>query len=84
MGCSEDLSTCPPGALATAESAYARGNLATGFVISGALLLGGGVILWLVAPEPESSPGRSVGATAVRLTPSLGPDQAGLSLRGGF
>lgn len=79
MGCSADLAACPAGALATAQTAYSRGNLSTGVWIGGTIAIGAGVVLWLTAPDEEPAT-----RTAWRVVPALGPDRGGLVVTGGF
>jgi hypothetical protein len=56
LGCVEDLSQCPRGkALETAESAYGRGQVATGFFVGGAVAIAVGVWLWTRVPDAPPS-----------------------------
>lgn len=77
-GCNQDLSECPSDALPLAQRAYARGNLATGFLIGGAAAVGVGLALWLTAPSAPDDP------LAWRIAPAVGPDRAGLVMSHGF
>jgi hypothetical protein len=50
---------------------------------AGLLAVGGGVVLWLLAPDGESSaPARD--ARPVTLSPAIGPNSVGLSLSGSY
>ncbi len=72
LGCSDDLATCPPNALKTADDAYSKGKLATGFLFGAAVFVAAGAVLWVTAPKRSSSAER----TSWRLAPSLGPGHA--------
>jgi hypothetical protein len=80
-GCNDDLSECMPGvALDTANEAYSRANLSTGFVIAGTALAATGVILWLTAPSGVAPPER----TSWHVVPQLAPSLAGVAFSSSF
>jgi hypothetical protein len=80
LGCSDNLSTCPPAGLDTANNAYHAANLATGFAVAGGALALTGIILWASAPDDTVI----IERTAWHVTPSIGARQAGLVLSGAF
>jgi hypothetical protein len=76
-GCSG--STCPTQAGVDASSNAANaGTLSTIFFAAGGAALAGGVVLWLTAPSPSAS------SSALRVTPHLGAQSAGLVVGGGW
>ena len=62
-----------------AESASTHAGLSTVFFVGGGLLSAVGITLMLTAPSSDEAP-----ATALRLTPSVGPRSTGLWLQGSF
>ena len=70
LGCNDDLSMCPSVALGTANAAYSRGKLSTGFFIGGGALVGAAAVVWFVARPKEGGIQErpSVDETAVGLT----------------
>jgi hypothetical protein len=77
--CGSDVDCANPADLMQAQSltreARLRGNLATGFVLGGAAIVGAGVYLWLRAPS-------SAAVGSARLVPQLTPTNAGIAIEG--
>jgi tetratricopeptide (TPR) repeat protein len=80
-GCMDDLSGCPTAALPDAQDAYDSANRSTLFFIAGGVLAAGGVVMILLSPSDEKA---ASGATSWQVTPSVGPDLAGMILTGTF
>lgn len=73
LGCNDDLSMCPSVALGTANAAYSRGKLSTGFFIGGGALVGAAAVVWFVARPKEGG---------VQVRPSVDETAVGLMLVG--
>jgi len=79
-GCNADFSKCVGNkAVGIAQDAYDRGNLATGLLVGGTLLLGVGVV-WLLSTSGDGDESTSSTKTAWRFAPTIGHGHAGLSL----
>lgn len=76
-GCVGDL--CPPEAAAKRNDARDAGNLATGFLVSSAVLTSAGFAMWLLAPTPRA-PARAT----VRLLPCASPNGVTMNVAGRF
>jgi len=76
-GCLGDL--CPSDAAAKRNDAHDAGNVATAFLVSGAVLTGAGIALWLLAPTAHA-PSR----TTVRLLPYVSPNGVTMTVAGRF
>ncbi|MBK7197456.1 MAG: hypothetical protein IPH80_33825 [Myxococcales bacterium] len=74
LGCNDDLSMCPSVALGTANAAYSRGRLSTGFFIGGGALVGAAAVVWFVARPKEGQ--------AVQVQPSIDETTVGLTIVG--
>jgi len=77
-----DNRRCDPTGLDLAGSARTMGNVSTGTFVVGAGAVAAGAILWLTMPSAEHAPPGS--RAALRVVPSLGAAQVGLSIAGGF
>ncbi len=74
LGCNDDLSMCPSVALGTANAAYSRGKLSTGFFIGGGALVGAAAVVWFVARPKEGQ--------GVQVQPSVDETSVGLTIVG--
>ncbi len=74
LGCNDDLSMCPEVALGTANAAYSRGRLATGFFIGSGVLVGAAAAVWLLIPPPATG--------SLRVQPSIERTAVGLTVGG--
>jgi len=68
---------CHPDAYVARQHSLQHGDFATGFMVAGAALVGGGIVLWLTAPVD-----RSPDAARVALAPAATPSGASLTLEG--
>lgn len=75
QGCVGDR--CTPEAAATRDEARAAGNVATALFIAGGALAAGGIVLWLLAPEPAAPRAPKIQALA-----GAGPSGASVSIQG--
>lgn len=76
--CMNTTNMCDPQGLSTTHDARHEANIATALFISGAVIAGGGIALYFLAPRlvPHSD------EHAMYVVPTLGPDGAGLVLGG--
>ncbi len=74
LGCNDDLSMCPAVALGTANAAYSRGKLSTGFFVGGGVLVGAAAVVWFVARPQEGQ--------AVQVQPAVDETSVGLTIVG--
>ena len=72
--CDPATGTCNPAGLGQRSSAVNKGNLGTGVFVAGAVVAGGGIVIWATAPS-RASASAQVG---------LGVGPASASLRGSF
>ena len=79
LGCNDNLSLCPADALGSAQRAYSRGNLSTGFFIGGVALVSASVVLWLVSPAHVTSDSMSW-----QIAPSVTPADVSVTVSRGF
>jgi len=75
-----DFKVCNRSGIATGEDADTLGNISTIAFIGGGLFAVGGAILYFTAPSAPPSKA----ATTPRITPMVGAQGGGLSLRGSF
>lgn len=73
LGCNDDLSMCPSVALGTANAAYSRGKLSTGFFIGGGVLVGAAAAVWFVARPKDGG---------LQVQPSVDETAVGLAIVG--
>jgi tetratricopeptide (TPR) repeat protein len=87
------MNQCDAVGLEITRDARSKANIGTVLFIGGAVLVTGGVILYLTAPEqrigarPDADDGGGDGESeeeALRLTPVITPDSAGFVLAGSF
>jgi serine/threonine-protein kinase len=74
-----DATGCDERGTELRNDAIHAGNVATGFLVGGAVLVGGGAALYFLSPAPGGSQ-----AARLRFTPSVAPGSARLELSGAF